>query len=54
MGIGHTRAGFEGLGLDYEENYKAEPDLWRIVSRFSWSDMTYLKAWTDLKAYFRL
>jgi len=39
------------LSLAYEKNYKPEPDLWPIIGRFSWPDLTYLKAWTGVKAY---
>ncbi|AES94274.1 hypothetical protein MTR_5g012710 [Medicago truncatula] len=40
-----------GLSLAYEKIYKPEPGLWPIIGRFSWPDLTYLKAWTGLKAY---
>jgi len=33
--------------------YKLEPSLWSIIDRFTWSGLTYLKAWADLKAYFK-
>ncbi|AES77145.1 hypothetical protein MTR_6g092550 [Medicago truncatula] len=40
-----------GLSLAYEKNHKPEPGLWPIIGRFSRPGLTYLKAWTGLKAY---
>jgi len=33
-----------GIGQTYEKVYKPESGLWPIIGRFSWSDLTYLKA----------
>ncbi|KEH15944.1 hypothetical protein MTR_0422s0040 [Medicago truncatula] len=41
VGIGQVRPGFD----------RPEPGLWPIIGRFSWPGLTYLKAWTGLKAY---
>ncbi|AES99481.1 hypothetical protein MTR_5g081370 [Medicago truncatula] len=50
LGVGIGQA-LIGLSLAYEKIYKPEPGLWPIIGCFSWPGLTYLKAWTGLKAY---